>query len=95
MLDADAYLRAVFTAAGAIVDPQQFCHRPVLVTDPGLRLGAVIAMLKEGADAQSDRPLNRDVILLWADQRRIITGADVLGRLFKGIGLYSSLETRR
>lgn len=95
VLDADAYLRAVFTAAGAIVDPQQFCHRPVLVTDPGLRLGAVIAMLKEGADAQSDRPLNRDVILLWADQRRIITGADVLGRLFKGIGLYSSLETRR
>jgi len=31
------------------------------------------------------------VILLWGSQRRILTGADILGRLFKGIGLYSSL----
>tara|TARA_R110001599_G_scaffold353465_1_gene593121 strand:+ start:34007 stop:35056 length:1050 start_codon:yes stop_codon:yes gene_type:complete len=91
VLDVNAYLRAVFTAAGALVEPLQFCHRPVVVSDPDLRLGAVIAGLKAGTDAQSDRPLTRDVILLWGPQRRIITGADILGRLFKGIGLYSSL----
>jgi len=91
VLDADAYLRAVFTAGDGLVEPLDFCHRPAVVTDPGLRLGAVIALFKEGADAQSDRPLNRDVVLLWGAQRRIITGADILGRLFKGIGLYSSL----
>lgn len=91
VMDADAYLRAVFTAAGAVVDPLQFCHRPVVVTDPNLRLGVVISRLKAGTHAQSDRPLTRDVILLWGSQRRIITGADILGRLFKGIGMYSSL----
>ncbi len=95
VLDVNAYLRAVFSAAGAVVDPLQFCHRPVVVSDPDLRLGAVIARLKAGADAQSDRPLTRDVILLWGPQRRIITGADILGRLFKGIGLYSSLGMSR
>ncbi len=91
VMDADAYLRAVFTAAGAVVDPLQFCHRPVVVADPNLRLGVVISRLKAGTDAQSDRPLTRDVILLWGAQQRIITGADILGRLFKGIGMYSSL----
>lgn len=94
VLDVDAYLRAVFTSVGAIAEPLQFCHRPIVVQDPGQRLGSVISMLKTGSDAQSDRPLTRDVILLWADQRRIITGADVLGRLFMGIGLYSSLTAR-
>lgn len=91
VLDADAYLRATFTTMGAIVDPLKFCHRPIVVTDPNLRLGAVIARLKTGTNAQSDLPLTRDVILLWGDQRRIITGSDILGRLFKGIGMYSSL----
>jgi len=91
VLDADAYLRAVYTAGDEILDPLQFCHQPVVVTNPSLRLGSVISMLKVGADAQSDRPLTRDVILLWGSQRRIITGADILGRLFKGIGMYSSL----
>jgi metal transporter CNNM len=62
-----------------------------VVTNPNLRLGVVISRLKAGTDAQSDRPLTRDVILLWGAQRRIITGADILGRLFKGIGMYSSL----
>jgi metal transporter CNNM len=94
VLDADAYLRAVFTAGDCVVDPGRFCHRPAVVTDPELRLGAVIALFKEGADAQSDRPPARDVVLLWGAQRRIITGADILGRLCKGIGLYSALGAK-
>ena len=91
VLDADAYLRGVFSANGAVVDPLEFCHRPVIVSDPELRLGAVIALFKADTAAQSDLPLKQDVILLWGEQRRIITGADILGRLFKGIGLYSSV----
>jgi hypothetical protein len=74
------------------VDPLSCCHRPVVVSDPNLRLGSVIALFKAESDAQSDLPLKQDVILLWGAQRRIITGADILGRLFKGIGLYTSLE---
>lgn len=90
-LDADAYLRALFTSGGTVLDPLEFCHRPVVVTDPYIRLGSVIALFKADTAAQSDLPLKNDVILLWGQQRRIITGADVLGRLFKGIGLYSSI----
>lgn len=90
-LDADAYLRAVFTADGVVVDPLLFCHRPVVVSDPYIRLGSVIALFKADAPAQSDLPLKQDVILLWGQQRRIITGSDILGRLFKGIGLYSAI----
>ena len=94
VLDAGAYLRAVFTAGDAAVNPFEFCHRPVVVTDPRVRLGAVISLIKAESSAQSDLPLKRDVILLWGAQKRIITGADILGRLFKGIGLYSSIGGR-
>jgi len=92
-LDGDAYLRAVYTALGGMVDPLRFCHLPVVISDPGLRLGSVISLLKVGSDAQSELPLTQDVILLWGEQRRIITGADILGRLLKGIGQYSALAT--
>ena len=92
VLDADAYLRAVYSPVDELVDPLSCCHRPVVVSDPNLRLGSVIALFKAEAAAQSDLPLKQDVILLWGAQRRIITGADILGRLLKGIGLYSSLE---
>ncbi len=91
VLDADAYLRAVFCAGDALVDPQLYCHEPVVVHDPRTRLGSLIALFKRRESAQSDAPLRYDVILLWGSQRRILTGADILGRLFKGIGLYSSL----
>ncbi len=26
------------------------------------------------------------MVIVWAEEKRIITGADILGRLFKGIG---------
>ena len=90
-LDGDAYLRSVFVAGDAVVNPFDFCHQPVVVTDPRVPLGALISRFKADLSAQSDRPLNHDVILLWGPQKRIITGSDILGRLFKGIGLYSSI----
>ena len=92
VLSTDSYLRAVFKAGGCYLDPYPFCHRPVVVTNPATRLGSVIALLKAQQEAQSDEPLEQDVILLWNHEKRIITGSDVLGRLLKGIGLYSRLE---
>ena len=52
-LDADAYLRAVFTADGVVVDPLLFCHRPVVVSDPYIRLGSVISLFKADAPAKN------------------------------------------
>lgn len=91
VLDGDAYLREVYTAGDTVLDPLDFCHQPMVVQDARVRLGTVISWFKADSAAQSDHPLKRDVILLWGEQKRIITGADILGRLLKGIGLYSSI----
>jgi hypothetical protein len=91
-IESDAFLRAVFTAGDTEVDPRQFCHKPVVVTNPGTRLGEVIARLKSPVEAQSDAPTPRRVILLWGERKRIITDADILGRLLKGIGVYSEVN---
>ena len=91
-LDADAYLRAIYTADDRILNPYVFCHQPIVVTDPNTHLGTVISAFKP-TKAQSDAPLKNDIIILWSATKRIITGADILGRLLKGIGLHSSLES--
>ena len=85
VLDADAYLRAVMFD-GAAVDGYHFCHRPIVVKDPALPLGHVFARLKEGMDESVDTAIDKDIVLLWtSEQRKIMTGADLLGRLLRGI----------
>jgi hypothetical protein len=91
-LDSDAYLRRVYGAVDEAIDPFLYCHKPVILNDPKTRLGAVLSLMKSEADEQSDTPLKQDLILLWSDEKRIVTGADILGRLLKGIGLYKSLN---
>lgn len=99
-LDVDGYLRAVYQnvnhgISGQPIDPYLYCHKPIVVSNPKTRLGSVISLFKAGTAAQSDEPLKTDLILLWSDEKRIITGADILGRLFKGIGLYSAIDKAR
>lgn len=85
VLDADGFLRAALFAEGE-VNPYEYCHRPILITDPATPLGDVVGELRIGKDAHCDSVIDHDIILVWSDQeRRIITGADILGRLLKGI----------
>lgn len=84
VLDADGYLRAaLFDKPG--FNAYQYCHRPIIITDPMTPLGDVITRLKAGDDIQSDAVINKDIILYWGEERQIITGADILGRLLKGV----------
>lgn len=86
VLDADGFLRAVLFSDSAEVKPYEFCHRPILVTDHTIPLGDVVSELRVGKDAHCDSVIDHDIILVWSDtERRIITGADILGRLLKGI----------
>ncbi|MED5289226.1 MAG: Mg2+ and Co2+ transporter CorB, partial [SAR324 cluster bacterium] len=39
-----------------------------------------------------DDVIDNDLILCWAEERRIITGADLLGRLLRGIAGRQSLQ---
>ena len=85
ILDADGYLRAVLASSGN-VDGYLYCHRPIIIKDPDRPLGFVMADLRRGMTEASDAAIARDVVLLWAEnQKRVITGADLLGRLLQGI----------
>lgn len=65
-------------------EPYRYCHRPVVVRDHETTLGDVIRRLKARPD--TDDVIHQDVVLIWLDRPRIITGSDLLGRLLTGIG---------
>jgi Mg2+/Co2+ transporter CorB len=83
-LDADNFLREVFFT-GEPLNPLHFCHRPIIITDPKTPLDHVIPRLKVTPQRSGDDVIDEDLILLWADVRQVITGADILGRLLRGI----------
>ncbi len=86
ILDADGFLRAV--AFASVVDPYDFCHRPVIVRSRTTRLDRVIRMLTKSPTADPLRKgvIENDVVLVWTtDNKRIITGADLFGRLLDGV----------
>jgi len=67
-------------------DPQALCHRPIIAREGETRLDRVIERLCAGRRSWEDRAIARDLILLWGKERRVITGADLLGRLLRGLG---------
>jgi len=67
------------------VKVEAYWHRPIVVTDPAARLGEVIGLLKVSPEQAENDLIDHDVILVWGGQRRIITGADLFGRLLRGI----------
>ncbi len=85
VLDADGFLRsALLSDQGTNI--YDYCHRPIVIRDAGQSLGSIIFKLKAASRSPDDGVLENDVVLVWTDERRIITGADLLGRLLKGIG---------
>ena len=60
-------------------------HRPIIVRDMQTRLGEVIGHMKVAPETPGDDVIDNDLILVWGAQKRIITGADLLGRLLRGI----------
>ncbi len=91
VIDSDAFLRdALFTPA--TFRPLVHCHRPVIVHDAKRRLGEVIGLLKVEPEHPGDNVIDNDVILVWAMEKRLITGADILGRLMSGIAKVQTLS---
>ena len=91
VLDADGFLRSRLLAEGP-VDPADFCHRPVLVRNPHVRIGSVLPRLAAHA---ADDSIPVDVILVWGRCKRVITGTDILGRLLQGIAQVPGDDDRR
>ena len=84
VLDAHHFLRdLLFDTMSA--GHEFYWHRPIVVTDMRTPLGAVIGRMKVKSEHPDDDVIDNDLILVWGDEKRIITGADLLGRLLRGI----------
>ena len=65
---------------------EKYCHVPIVIGNEKSNLGMLIKQLKSKIDINSDSPISNDIVLFWQDKhKRIITGADILGQLLKGI----------
>lgn len=84
ILDSDGFLRSALFITKPF-QPYAYCHRPIIVKDPHIELGSVILRLRVKPETVGDDVIDNDVILVWGEKKRVITGADILGRLLKGI----------
>ncbi|MEN8259701.1 MAG: CNNM domain-containing protein [Pseudomonadota bacterium] len=83
-LDTNGFLRdALFEPE--IFNPKAHFHRPVIVKNPKTHLGDVMRRLHAEPGRNGHEIIDKDIILLWGDHRRIITGSDILARLMRGI----------
>lgn len=87
LLDADAALRAALLDLDKPYDIYHFCRRPLVIRDTSKTIGEVISYLKSipSSSQVEDSAIDYDAVLIWGEKPRIITGADVLGKLLKGI----------
>ena len=83
-LNSDEFIRdALFN--NTRFNPYRHCHRPIIVKDESISLDQVIPKLKVNPEHSQDDVVDEDIILLWSDQKKVITGSDILGRLLRGI----------
>ncbi|GJL50371.1 DUF21 domain-containing protein [Candidatus Nitrospira salsa] len=84
VLDADGFLRELLVEQQ--YKPLRHCHRPIIFNHITVSLGELLKQLRVNPEHVEDDVIDHDLVLIWsADQKRIITGADILGRLLRGI----------
>ena len=86
VLNSNGFLREALFSKQAI-NPYSYCHRPIVVRDSCTLLGKVLSRFTVQARSEVDDVVDNDLILLWSDEKRVITGADILGQLLRGIAL--------
>ncbi|WP_448245709.1 DUF21 domain-containing protein [Thalassotalea agariperforans] len=86
VIDADGFSRAALFQPETF-DPYNYCHRPVVILDEKTSLNEAILQIKVNTsiDKHFDGVIEHDVLLIWGEEKRIITGADIFGRLLKGM----------
>ena len=68
--------------------PLRYCHTPIIVKSPNVKIGDVLHKLKVYPVDSEDDVIDNDLILYWNEndpEKIVITGSDILGRLFRGI----------
>jgi len=85
VMDADGFINAALFEYEHF-NPMEHCRRPTIVTNMNATLGDVLPGLQvDNAEHMEDDVIDWDIVLVWGEQPRIITGADILGRLLRGI----------
>jgi metal transporter CNNM len=86
VMDADQFLRdALFNEIAPNLEI--YWHRPLIVSHKNARLEEVLGRMKVRPEHPEDDVIDNDLILVWGEQKRIITGSDILGRLLRGISI--------
>jgi len=94
VMDTDCFLRnALFKPSPP--DPSDYCHQPILVRDSSIKLASVLHRFKVHGEKPHDDIIQQDIVLLWGPCKRIITGADILGRLMRGISKKKTVENKK
>jgi len=84
VLNADQFLRdALYREECKNI--YMYCHRPIVIKNAKTNLGEVILKFKVRARNKEDDVVDNDIILFWGKEKKILTGADILGRLLRGI----------
>jgi hypothetical protein len=83
VMNANEFLRDVFFTGGG-VSPRKYCHYPVIVHDTRMLLGSVLTKMMASGVREAGDEIEHDLVLVWSEQRRVITGSDILGRLLRG-----------
>lgn len=83
-LDSNDFIRE------ALFDPDRFrplrhCHRPIVVHNERTKLGDLIGRFRVHPKHGEDDIVENDVLLLWGEDKRLVSGTDILGRLMRGI----------
>lgn len=84
VLRAEDFLREALFAPERF-RPQRHCHRPIIVREGDRKLGELIQRFRVRPQRPDDDILDEDLILLWGEAPRVVTGTDLLGRLLRGI----------
>ncbi|MCW9013165.1 MAG: DUF21 domain-containing protein [Gammaproteobacteria bacterium] len=93
VLNANAFLRAALFGEQSI-NPHIYCHRPIVVNNVRTLLGKVLSHLKVYPKSEVDDVIDNDLILIWSEEKRVITGSDILGRLLRGIALRDLVKSK-
>ncbi len=94
VLNANAFLRDVCMSTTPI-DPLPYTHVPIVVYSEDTLLGQVLNRFRVRQRQQGDDVVDQDVIVIWGEHRRVLTGTDILGRLLRGIAEPLGVEKTR
>ncbi|MCH8531393.1 MAG: CNNM domain-containing protein [Saccharospirillum sp.] len=84
VLSANDFIRQALFAPDQF-NPFKHCHRPIIVRNPQQTLGELMQRYRVRSPHQGDDIVEEDVILLWGETPKVVTGTDILGRLLRGI----------